>query len=120
VNGRLETNVPGVWALGAVKGGPAFTHVAYNDYQIVDANLIGGTQLSAAGRLVPYAVFTDPQLGRVGLTEKEARQTGRPFLKERRAPRVERGGVGRGVELCQHALLVLSVAAQDGPFDQAE
>jgi pyruvate/2-oxoglutarate dehydrogenase complex dihydrolipoamide dehydrogenase (E3) component len=77
VNSRLETNVPGIWALGDVNGGPAFTHIAYNDYQIVYANLIEGKDLTTANRLVPYAVFTDPQLGRVGLTEKEARATGR-------------------------------------------
>lgn len=77
VNGRLETSVPGIWALGDVNGGPAFTHIAYNDYQIVHANLIEGKDLTTADRLVPYAVFTDPQLGRVGLTEKEARATGR-------------------------------------------
>jgi pyruvate/2-oxoglutarate dehydrogenase complex dihydrolipoamide dehydrogenase (E3) component len=91
VNGRLETNVPGIWALGDVKGGPAFTHISYNDYQIVYANLIEqgilpspsgrgaggeGRILTTDGRLVPYAVFTDPQLGRVGLTEKEARAAG--------------------------------------------
>jgi pyruvate/2-oxoglutarate dehydrogenase complex dihydrolipoamide dehydrogenase (E3) component len=77
VNGRLETNVPGIWALGDVNGGPAFTHISYNDFQIVYANLIEGKGLSTEGRLVPYAVFTDPQLGRVGLTEKEARAAGR-------------------------------------------
>jgi pyruvate/2-oxoglutarate dehydrogenase complex dihydrolipoamide dehydrogenase (E3) component len=77
VNSRLETNVPGIWALGDVNGGPAFTHISYNDYQIVYANLIEGKDLTTVNRLVPYAVFTDPQLGRVGLTEKEARATGR-------------------------------------------
>jgi pyruvate/2-oxoglutarate dehydrogenase complex dihydrolipoamide dehydrogenase (E3) component len=77
VNGRLETNVPGIWALGDVNGGPAFTHISYNDYQIVHGNLIEGKDLTTAGRLVPYAVFTDPQLGRVGLTEQEARTAGR-------------------------------------------
>jgi pyruvate/2-oxoglutarate dehydrogenase complex dihydrolipoamide dehydrogenase (E3) component len=76
VNGRLETNVPGIWALGDVKGGPAFTHVSYNDYQIVYANLIEGKDLTTDRRLVPYAVFTDPQLGRVGLSEQEARAAG--------------------------------------------
>jgi pyruvate/2-oxoglutarate dehydrogenase complex dihydrolipoamide dehydrogenase (E3) component len=76
VNGRLETNVAGIWALGDVKGGPAFTHISYNDYQIVYANLIEAKNLSTEHRLVPYAVFTDPQLGRVGLTEKEARAAG--------------------------------------------
>ena len=79
VNGRLETNVPGVWALGDVKGGPAFTHISYNDYEIVAANLLEGTQRSTEGRIVPYCVFTDPELGRVGLTETEARRTGRPL-----------------------------------------
>ena len=78
VNGRLETNVPGIWALGDVKGGPAFTHISYDDYQIVYGNLLEGKNLNIEGRLVPYAVFTDPQLGRVGMTEKEAtRATGR-------------------------------------------
>jgi pyruvate/2-oxoglutarate dehydrogenase complex dihydrolipoamide dehydrogenase (E3) component len=77
VNERLETNVPGIWALGDVHGGPAFTHMSFNDYQIVYGNLIEGKQLSTKGRPVPYAVFTDPQLGRVGMTEKEARDTGR-------------------------------------------
>ncbi len=77
VNGRLETNVPGIWALGDVKGGPAFTHISYDDYQVVFGNLIEGKALSIDHRLVPYAVYTDPQLGRVGLTETEARATGR-------------------------------------------
>ncbi|MFY9559814.1 MAG: mercuric reductase [Terriglobales bacterium] len=76
VNSKLETNVPGVWALGDVKGGPAFTHISYNDFQIVYANLIEGKNLSIDQRIVPYCVFTDPQLGGVGLTEKEARAQG--------------------------------------------
>jgi pyruvate/2-oxoglutarate dehydrogenase complex dihydrolipoamide dehydrogenase (E3) component len=77
VNNRLETDEPGVWALGDVKGGPAFTHISFNDYQIVYANLIEGKNLTTDNRPVPYAVFTDPQLGRVGMTEKEARAAGR-------------------------------------------
>ena len=76
VNGRLETNVPGIWALGDVKGGPAFTHISYNDYQIIYGNLVEGKNLSTDDRIVPYCVFTDPQLGGVGLTEKEARAKG--------------------------------------------
>ncbi len=76
VNGRLETTVPGVWAMGDVKGGPAFTHISYNDYQIIYANLIEGKNFSIDHRIVPYAVYTDPELGRVGLTEKEARAKG--------------------------------------------
>lgn len=85
VNGRLETNVPGIWAMGDVKGGPAFTHISYDDYQIVYGNLLEGKTLTTAGRLVPYAVFTDPQLGRVGLTEKQARASGQK-LKVGRIP----------------------------------
>src|SRR6266853_88521 len=76
VNDRLETNVPGIWALGDVNGGPAFTHISYNDFQIVDANLTQGKKLTTANRLIPYSVFTDPQLGGVGMTEKEARAKG--------------------------------------------
>lgn len=79
VNGRMETNVPGVWALGDVKGGPQFTHISYNDYQIIYGNLIEGKNLTIDHRFLPYAVFTDPQLGRVGITEKEARASGKKF-----------------------------------------
>ena len=79
VNGRMETSVPGVWATGDVKGGPAFTHISYNDYQIVYANLIEGKNLTIEHRYLPYALFTDPQLGRVGITEQEARASGRKF-----------------------------------------
>lgn len=68
--------MPGIWALGDVKGGPAFTHISYNDYQILYANLIEGKELTIDNRIVPYSVFTDPQLGRVGMTEKEARAKG--------------------------------------------
>jgi pyruvate/2-oxoglutarate dehydrogenase complex dihydrolipoamide dehydrogenase (E3) component len=77
VNNRLETNVPGIWALGDVKGGPAFTHISFNDYQIIWANLIEGRTVTTDHRPVPYSAFTDPQLGRVGLTEREARAQGR-------------------------------------------
>lgn len=76
VNARLETSVPGIWALGDCKGGPAFTHISYNDFQIVYANVVEGRNLSTENRLVPYCVFTDPQLGGVGMTEKEARARG--------------------------------------------
>jgi len=73
VNDKLETNVPGIYALGDVKGGPAFTHIAYNDYAIVYRNLIEKQNLSAKDRPVPYCMFTDPQLGRIGLSEDEAK-----------------------------------------------
>ena len=76
VNGRLETNVPGIWALGDVKGGPAFTHISYDDYRIIVANVLKGGNRSTDDRIVPYTVFTDPQLGRVGMSEKDARDKG--------------------------------------------
>jgi pyruvate/2-oxoglutarate dehydrogenase complex dihydrolipoamide dehydrogenase (E3) component len=74
VNEFLETTVGGVYALGDVKGGPAFTHISYDDYRIVKENLLDGGRRTTRRRFVPYAVFIDPQLGRVGLTEAEARK----------------------------------------------
>jgi pyruvate/2-oxoglutarate dehydrogenase complex dihydrolipoamide dehydrogenase (E3) component len=71
-DGRLQTNVPGIYALGDVKGGPAFTHISYDDFRIIRANLLEGGNGTTEGRLVPYTVFLDPQLGRVGLSEAEA------------------------------------------------
>jgi pyruvate/2-oxoglutarate dehydrogenase complex dihydrolipoamide dehydrogenase (E3) component len=76
VNPQLETNVKGIYALGDVKGGPAFTHISYNDYTIVYRNLIEGTNYNTKDRPVPYCMFTDPQLGRVGLSETDAKKQG--------------------------------------------
>jgi pyruvate/2-oxoglutarate dehydrogenase complex dihydrolipoamide dehydrogenase (E3) component len=76
VNERLETNVPGIYALGEVNGGPAFTHMAYDDFRIIRRNLLEGNPATTVGRLVPYTLFIDPQLGRVGLGEQEARKQG--------------------------------------------
>lgn len=77
VNDRLETNVPHIYALGDVTGGPAFTHISYDDFRIIRTNLIDGGSATTKDRLVPYTVFIDPQLGRVGLSENEAREQGR-------------------------------------------
>lgn len=76
VNERLETNVPGVYALGDVKGGPAFTHISYDDFRVIRTNLLEGGNATINDRLVPYTIFIDPQLGRVGLSELEARARG--------------------------------------------
>ena len=76
VNERLETNVPGVYALGDAKGGPAFTHISYDDFRIISTNLLEGEDATITDRLVAYTVYIDPQLGRVGLSEKEAREQG--------------------------------------------
>jgi pyruvate/2-oxoglutarate dehydrogenase complex dihydrolipoamide dehydrogenase (E3) component len=76
VNDKLETNVAGIYAFGDVKGGPAFTHIAYNDHLVLLKNLVDKKEASIKDRPVPYCMFTDPQLGRIGLTEKEAREKG--------------------------------------------
>jgi pyruvate/2-oxoglutarate dehydrogenase complex dihydrolipoamide dehydrogenase (E3) component len=76
VNDKLETSAAGIYALGDVKGGPAFTHISYNDYTIVYRNLIEKRNLNINDRLVPYCMFTDPQLGRVGISETEAKEQG--------------------------------------------
>lgn len=76
VNDRLETNVPGIYAMGDVNGGPQFTHISYDDFRIIRSNLIEGGNVSTKDRFVPYTVFIDPQLGRVGITETEARKAG--------------------------------------------
>jgi pyruvate/2-oxoglutarate dehydrogenase complex dihydrolipoamide dehydrogenase (E3) component len=109
VDDRLRTNVPGVWALGDVKGGPAFTHISYNDYQIVHANLVEGKDLSIKNRLVPYAVFTDPQLGRVGLTEKEARAAGHRL----KVGKIPAAWVARAIERDEKAGLMKVVVDAD-------
>ena len=77
VNERLETSIAGVYALGDIKGGPAFTHIAYDDFRIIRSNVMEKKNTSTKDRQVPYCVFIDPQLGRIGLTETEARAQGR-------------------------------------------
>lgn len=76
VDQRLCTGIPNVWAVGDIRGGPMFTHTAWDDYRIVESQLIGDKSRTT-DRIVPYAVFTDPELGRVGMTEKQARQAGK-------------------------------------------
>ncbi len=97
VDDRLETAVPGLYALGDVKGGPAFTHVSYDDFRIVRSALLGGPTDSLSRRLLPYTVFIDPQLGRVGLTEVDARAQGKSF----RVARLPMSRVARAVEMSE-------------------
>jgi pyruvate/2-oxoglutarate dehydrogenase complex dihydrolipoamide dehydrogenase (E3) component len=80
VDDSLATNVPGVWALGECNGHGAFTHTAYNDFEIAAANLLDGEQRKLGDRILGYGVFIDPPLGRVGMTERQARASGRPVL----------------------------------------
>jgi len=95
VDERLETNVPGIYAMGDVNGGPAFTHVSYDDYRILCAILLGGEERTVHDRHVPYVVFTDPQLGRVGPTERQAREAGLRF----HVARMPMSWVSRAVEI---------------------
>jgi pyruvate/2-oxoglutarate dehydrogenase complex dihydrolipoamide dehydrogenase (E3) component len=94
VDDFLRTNVPGIWALGECNGRGAFTHTAYNDYEIVAANLLDDNPRKVSDRIEAYAIYIDPPLGRVGLTANDARKTGRAHLVgERPMTRV-----GRAVE----------------------
>jgi pyruvate/2-oxoglutarate dehydrogenase complex dihydrolipoamide dehydrogenase (E3) component len=100
VDDYLQTNVPGVYAVGDVNGGPEFTHVAYDDYRILNANLLespGTRPRNTRDRILPYCVFIDPQLGRVGLSEKEAAKAG---IKVRVA-RLPMSSVARAMETSQ-------------------
>jgi pyruvate/2-oxoglutarate dehydrogenase complex dihydrolipoamide dehydrogenase (E3) component len=94
VDDRLETSVPGVWALGDCNGRGAFTHTAYNDFEIVAANLLDGEDRRVSQRVPGYALYIDPPLARVGMTDAEAAATGRPLLVSKRPMKK----VGRAVE----------------------
>jgi pyruvate/2-oxoglutarate dehydrogenase complex dihydrolipoamide dehydrogenase (E3) component len=94
-NDRLETTAAGVYAIGDVKGGPQFTHIAYDDFRILKANLLDGGDRTVSGRMVPYTVFMDPQLGRVGMTESDAKKTGRKI----RVARMPMTSVARALEV---------------------
>ncbi len=94
VNGQLETSQPGIYALGDVKGGPAFTHISYNDYLVVYKNIVEKAVVSIKDRMVPYCMFTDPQLGRIGLTEEEVKKQGINY----KVATLNMKNVARGIE----------------------
>ena len=94
VDDSLATNVPGIWAMGDCNGRGAFTHTSYNDFEIVAANLLDGGNRKVSTRIPAYALYTDPPLGRVGMTETQARASGRPLLTSKR-PMTR---VGRAIE----------------------
>jgi pyruvate/2-oxoglutarate dehydrogenase complex dihydrolipoamide dehydrogenase (E3) component len=95
VNDCLETTAPGVYATGDVNGGPAFTHISYDDYRILKTNLLENGKATTKDRLVPYVVFMDPQLGRIGMSEREARQQNR----EIRVAKMPMEWVARAIEI---------------------
>ncbi|KPJ88318.1 MAG: mercuric reductase [Spirochaetes bacterium DG_61] len=95
VNERLETTTSGIYAIGDVKGGPMFTHISYDDFRVLKRNLLTGENATIKGRLVPYTVFIDPQLGRVGMSEKEAKAAG----KRIRVAKLPMDWVARAIEV---------------------
>ncbi|MCE9563280.1 MAG: mercuric reductase [Planctomycetes bacterium] len=122
VNAKLETTAANVWALGDVNGGPQFTHASFDDYRIVYANLNGGNR-TTTDRMMPYSLFTDPELGRVGLTEEEARKQGRGIkvakLPVSAIPRAVTMGETRGllkavIDADTNKILGVSVLAAEG------
>ena len=94
VNKKLETNIEGIYALGDINGGPQFTHIAYNDFVILRTNLLHKGTASTKGRIVPYTMFTDPQLGRIGLSEDQAIKKGLNF----KVIKIEGKRITRGIE----------------------
>jgi pyruvate/2-oxoglutarate dehydrogenase complex dihydrolipoamide dehydrogenase (E3) component len=95
VDGKLETSAPGIYAIGDVNGGPAFTHISYDEFRILKTNLLDGGSATTENRQVPYTVFIDPQLGRIGLSEKEAKKAGREY----RTSTMPMSWVARALEL---------------------
>jgi pyruvate/2-oxoglutarate dehydrogenase complex dihydrolipoamide dehydrogenase (E3) component len=95
VNSKLETSVPGVYALGDINGGPAFTHISYDDFRILRTNLIDKGSATTEGRLLPYTVYIDPQLGRIGITEAKARENN----KNVRIAKMPMSSVARALEV---------------------
>ncbi|MEJ6484749.1 mercuric reductase [Nostoc punctiforme UO1] len=117
VNDRLETNIPGIWALGDINGGPQYTHISLDDYRIIKANLIDGgdsplerlRQRSTRDRLVPSCLFIDPELAHVGLTETEAQQQGYAI----RVAKVDASAVPRARTLGQTDGLLKAIVDAD-------
>jgi pyruvate/2-oxoglutarate dehydrogenase complex dihydrolipoamide dehydrogenase (E3) component len=109
VSPQLETSVPGVYALGDVKGGPAFTHISYDDYRIIRTNLLQGGRACITDRLLPYTVFIDPQLGRIGLSEKDARRQGKAY----KVARMPMNYVARALELDEARGFMKALVAPD-------
>ncbi len=109
VNDKLETTGPDIYALGDVKGGPAFTHISYNDHLIVYRNLYEGADESIKDRMLPYTMFTDPQFGRIGINEKEARQRQLNF----KIAMIPMSHIARGIETNETAGFIKAIVDAD-------
>ncbi|SRR5579871_284563 len=110
VNDRLETSAPGIFVAGDVKGGPAFTHISYDDYRVLRRRFLDNEPASIAGRQIPYTVFIDPQLGRIGLTERDARAQGLKF----RVAKMPMSHVARALETDETRGFMKALVADDG------
>ncbi len=108
VDQRLATSCPGLWAAGDLRGGPMFTQTAWDDYRILESQLLGDGKRTLA-RIVPYAVFTEPQLGRVGLTETQAREQGHGV----RVARFEMSSNGKAREIGRAEGMIKVVVGED-------
>jgi pyruvate/2-oxoglutarate dehydrogenase complex dihydrolipoamide dehydrogenase (E3) component len=97
VNEKLETTAPNVYAVGDVKGGPAFTHISYDDFRVLKSNLLDDDNRAITGRPLPYCVFIDPQLGRIGMNEKAAIKAGRNY----KVAKIKMSSVARAFETGQ-------------------
>ncbi len=110
VNEKLQTNVPGIWAAGDIRGGPMFTHTSWDDFRILSSQLYGDGSRTTE-RVIPYAIFTDPELGRVGMTEQEARKAGHDI----RVGRFDFKNNGKAKEIGETAgFIKVIVAASSG------
>lgn len=109
VDSKLRTNIEGVYAIGDVKGGPAFTPISYDDYRVLHTNLLEGGDRTIEGRPVPYCVFVDPQLARVGLSESEAKEKEIPY----RIGRIEMTDLGYPIEKNRPKGFIKALVAED-------
>jgi pyruvate/2-oxoglutarate dehydrogenase complex dihydrolipoamide dehydrogenase (E3) component len=101
--------VPGIYAIGDVKGDPLFTHISYDDFRVIRANLIQGGSATTSDRFVPYTVFIDPQLGRVGMTEVQARSSGRNI----KVAKIPMTYVARALEMSESRGLMKAIVDED-------
>ena len=114
VNEKLQTNVDGIFVMGDVKGGPAFTHISYDDFRILKGNILDNRTLTTTARLVPYTVFIDPQLGRIGHTEASAKAQGLKY----RVAKMPMAWVARALEMDESRGMMKVLVEEEGKGDQ--